>query len=627
MPKFANDLSKKYKMPAKLPGMKWYGVGLSFLLMSGLMIWMWLLGQVFLMGLSLLLGLAGALLTWPSQIGHVSLGKPSLSLFKKSSKAISERKSSFEFSGLDFSDSKSSKTKKSGKSLPWILLIVPTALVSLLLATAISAWAAITLLPSQMSSSLVKWYYLSWWSWLPMSAKFAIVTFLILSIILVIISKIIAKFPQTKNFHSLARSLAVVVITAEVAAFVGWQLALPLTLGLSAYELNRTASKLSSDPQSAGFVFEPDQIAKKIGESSEPLQIVRADRVDQQQLFRALTANPDRSTFYRDAVEWLPANAKPKFSLPEQSAILINNQLILRTIDKTIVEKLALPISRRIVGRYFQPRHLKDGEPSFAIIGRQDYIKYRNEQINDQMAEIDGEIAGIDRQIAAARQQMINAIIQYYEGNISYEEGANRYYAAADRIPGLQSKRAELVGLKRLVAGLKDRTPDELGIFVPDENSIKVVLDNQDLDHLDELLAVMVHEYLHYTSYVDDERRLGSFFEEGLTEYYTRRVVEQELGRTTDVGYIIVVPVIEGMASKLPADKLADVYFTKSEDTLESLLNEEYGKDFYADSQYHFLMISLSDLEGAVKLANDLIGQVGGTKIDAEAVKKEVESR
>src|SRR5260221_11151354 len=76
--------------------------------------------------------------------------------------------------------------------------------------------------------------------------------------------------------------------------------------------------------------------------------------------------------------------------------------------------------------------------------------------------------------------------------------------------------------------------PSELGVFVPSD-SIKVVINNKSSHSIGDYYETLVHEYLHYASYSSGKKLDSGFFEEGLTEYFARQTIKDNLQIDTNI--------------------------------------------------------------------------------------------
>ena len=358
------------------------------------------------------------------------------------------------------------------------------------------------------------------------------------------------------------------------------------------------------------------------------------------------------------------------------SAYLIKNIIVIKELDKDIFQTFAPTLIKKLVKKDLSPRYIKD-EPEVQIISRQDYLKYREDQINKEVEEIAGYIAeakkvlgSIAYNIQVAKNNIatlqgyiatntqyrdeewnycISATYTYYGwySNYTYRRYTDAYCqsqrAQRDQknaeyqseistnqkdLSYYQSQYSELKGYldqfqnyKAFIEATKDITPYELGLFEP-EKSIKVVLDSVGDKDISNFLETLTHEYIHYTSYVSEERTLPQFFEEGITEYLARKVVTDQLHKETNLGYPVIVKIINGMTKKISIEQFEDIYFNKSADQLESLLDNTYGKNFYKDTELYFALIPYSPPDEALKFANNIMFKIG----EPELIEKDLES-
>lgn len=371
----------------------------------------------------------------------------------------------------------------------------------------------------------------------------------------------------------------------------------------------------------------------------------------------------------------------PDFLLLESPIIkrpvyLIKNKIVIKELDKDIFETFAPTLVKKLIKKELSPRYIKD-EPVIKIISRQDYLKYRENQINKAIDEIAKNIDEIKKtlniiayNIQVSKENIttlqnyialntryrdeeynecINATWTYYglysnytyrvysdaycqslrdrreQKNIEYQKEIEKnqknlaYYQS--QYNELNEYLNQFENYKAFIEATKNLTPYELGLFEP-EKFVKVVLDTIDEKDISNFIETLAHEYLHYTSYVSEERTIPQFFEEGITELLARRVIKNQLNKETDLGYPLVVEVINKMTKKIPIKKFEDIYFTKSSDQLESLLNDKYGKNFYKDTELYFFLILYSPEEEALKFANNIMIRIG----EEEITKKDIEN-
>jgi hypothetical protein len=278
------------------------------------------------------------------------------------------------------------------------------------------------------------------------------------------------------------------------------------------------------------------------------------------------------------------------------------------------------------------------------VLGRQEYLKYREDKINEQIEKIDkyiteaqknvnilytgisnskGNISSSQANISdsiskrdsfyswcvnagyysyylnqfyrsysdeycnSGREEW-NVIIAKYDQNI--KENQNYLAYAQKELPQYQAILQQFKDIRDSTNQQKSSTPYELGLFEPD-NEIRIALDETSSNRLADYFSTLVHEYYHYTSYVSHEKVLPQFFEEGLTEYFARKSIVKTLSISTNEGYPGLVVIINEMAKKISDEKLLDIYLTKNYEALVGELNSAYGEKFYADSSLYFDVI------------------------------------
>jgi len=389
------------------------------------------------------------------------------------------------------------------------------------------------------------------------------------------------------------------------------------------------AKTLNSEPGKAGIYVGKDKVMERLNKMEEAPLISQKTLEDEdlRKTIASLNFSQDKENgefFNLSLTENIPAFLWPEMKLPEANMMIIGQRLLILKLDMEEMEEISPRLGWLILKSYVGKRTLKEASSNIDVLDRQAYLEFRDEQINKKLEEIDASISAINSKIYGIRNQMRDVVVQYYTGKIGIYDAINRLDSLQAGIYDLQAQQAELREARVFVEAQKDRAPDELGLFLPEEDmAIKVVLDFDNPEALKDFLAILVHEYYHYASYCDKERLLLPFFEEGLTEYYTRQTLSQVENLETIVGYPVIVKVVNVLAEKLSENRLQDAYFTKDQDMIENLLNDAYGANFYKDTEYHFLLIPFSPPEKAVKLANDIMHEVGGEELDLDEIIKE----
>lgn len=458
-------------------------------------------------------------------------------------------------------------------------------------------------------------------------------------------------------FGSILIVFSILILSFNVAFFTSFLVA--------AAEMHLVTSKLVSDPKGSGIFFEAKTIKEKLKKTDPPPKVygITSDLSKSIVPFYVEDQSKNKGEFYKAKVlKNIPQFLTPEADFPNASIALVKDNLLIKEINKEEIQLISPILGKLMVKQYIKPHYIKD-EPKVSVLGRQEYLKFRDDEINKQIKKIDEALTEIkgyintfagrvqeDRAKIAANQSAIDdavaqkeskynyclTLADYYEIEKSYCDRVKTQWDALiaeyqKNIEGWQEQLAydqkqlqeyqELEPIfenyREMIASQKDLAPQELGLFEP-ENSIKVVLDKVSPKAVTDFLATLTHEYLHYTSYVSEERTLPQFFEEGLTEYYSRKTIEKALNRKTNMGYPVLVKIIEEMAKKIPKEELERIYFTKSETDLIAVLDSAYGKDFYKDSEYYFTAISFAPPRESLKIANNIMFRIGGKDLKEE---------
>ncbi|OGC48046.1 hypothetical protein A2W32_01665 [candidate division WWE3 bacterium RBG_16_37_10] len=416
--------------------------------------------------------------------------------------------------------------------------------------------------------------------------------------------------------------------------------------------------------------YETEDLIKRIKELKVTPKILGVNENTKSDIISIIVSYKNNKSGFYESVLVVKAVKNVNKTLKVNAPVLIlpDDTLVINELDKNNFETISPPLARLMVSGKFNPLYIKE-EPSVELMSRQEYMKFREDQINEDIKSIDnliseankiinayyGRINEAKNKISFNQTEMENSrklresqyeycknagyysyyfgefyryysdsecesqrsewdeIIEQFKKNISDWQDAlqqNQYWLGET-----QKDKDILIAYKEIVASQKDTTPSELGLFEP-PSTVKVVLESVSDKALADYFATLVHEYLHYSSYVSKERVLPRFFEEGITEYYSRKVVKDQLGTVTNLGYPVFVPVIEKIAADLTEKELESIYFTKDHDRLISLLNEKYGSKFYEETEYYFNIIGYLPADKALKTANNILFKIGGEEIE-----------
>lgn len=459
-------------------------------------------------------------------------------------------------------------------------------------------------------------------------------------------------------------------VVSFMILFIGFGLAIVSTFIIALVQLNLFAINIKSNPNSSNILYNIESITKKIHQFDNPPKIIQTTQNDiGKEVIKHYINKNTLSNFYtQDVLNKIPDYAVVRLDLPKSNLVLTDNVLFVNELNKDDLQKISPRIAYLLVKKYFSPRYIKN-DPVIEVLVRQDYLKYREEQINDQLKTIGDYIGKVQQaidyqytiisddkiQIAlnqgylASSQQdkdedynwcLSRGYYDYFSGNYikSYSQDYCKSFASAKWDPLINQYKANFSGLNQqlqndqsslsyilnikdlldnrriIIANQKNITPQELGIF-HNQSKIKIALDWANSESIYNYLETLAHEYLHFTSYVSDKSTLPRAFEEGLTEYYARQIIKNELNRNIYLGYPVLVKVIQQMQARLPQKQLEDIYFNKDQSSLVALLNNTYGDKFYEKHDIDFAILPLLPNKDALDIANKIMNEIGGKQI------------
>jgi len=525
-------------------------------------------------------------------------------------------------------------------------------------------------------------YLFSFYAYIQKQGLMLFVLLLIFFLVLVVFNK--------RIFNNFIHRLIYSLVIFTVSVIIIFNLSFLTTYFFAAGELNFLSIRSKMGMMTTG----KDQINKKLKEYKKAPRIVGKDfKIDSNAIYQSLKLGGNKGNYYENSViGTLPKFLVAAFSLPKDNIVLFGNYLLIREIDRKEIQTITPVVVKLLVKDYFSSKYIKD-EPNYEVVGRQDYLKYREEDINKKIKKLDDAIDYINGEIAKAKQSLyeanssiqqlnsgiadarnkialnqsainetnnskssyysycINAGYSFYgtfyhtfsqsycDGQMStydsyiaqYQQNIRDWNTTIDdyqgkigqwnnivtywqgQISDLNDASTILSGYKILLTSKKDETVYELGIFIPDKD-IKLALDNVSSKSLADYLGTAVHEFLHYTSYISEEKsnNFEPFFEEALTEYFARKVIKKELNISTGQGYPLFTKVIDEMTKKVNESDLLDIYLTKDQNRLEQVLNQAYGNDFYKSSQTYFIQLYYSSANDMLKVANNIMFRIGG---------------
>lgn len=477
---------------------------------------------------------------------------------------------------------------------------------------------------------------------------------------------------KTKSLSKSIKQTSTVITTYFGLFIVSLYSAILFTIMIFSFQINYLFSVATTSPSKLGMVINKEDIVKNLKQLDKAPKVNVIKPIPDIKFYTHLLKNGEsKKKLIYEIINFVPKNylvANKK--LP--SLFILNSELYLTELNKDEIEYISPFLTKLIVKNYINKRYIKD-EPNISIISRQEYLKYREDQINNNLTEIDEQIeitnsilqeaynntAQTKQLINEAQHAIENSISKrdyYYNyclnaGYQSYFTGKFYYYftkAECDAklsewnnsitiiendlntlqnnliyyqkvINEFEIYKEDWLWVRELVESQKSHTSYELGVFIP-EKTIKIALDSINPKDIKLYLSTLAHEYFHYTSYVSNERQLPLFFEEGLTEYFARKSIKKSLGIDINIGYPIITKVIEEMSKKVGDKEFENIYFTKDVDQLMYILNQAYGDNFYEDSEYYFTALYYIQSVESLKFANNIMFKIGGKKITQDSI-------
>jgi hypothetical protein len=449
--------------------------------------------------------------------------------------------------------------------------------------------------------------------------------------------------------------------------------------GISIYliawlQLNIFSAIVSLNPSILGVSQNTEKIAQRLRTNEAAPKIVVSSedsRIQTQDIAKITTG---LNTFYS---KYILSSIPKQLMLPTKplgaDMFMVDNTLVFAKLNSKDLNAVTPILGHLYIKEYFQTRRIKS-YPLFTIMDIDSYNVYRTQNSFERLSDINSEVGGLnqnissmsativtdkniltDRQTQLQTAQNNKSIITkkcnskgvYHSGTIFDQyptsECANLQQNIDAQITSLQN---DLDSIQKKVNSDQDKLSvytaykeayntksstlisavqnlgNERGVYEPPD-SIKMILESSDPQTVADFLEILVHEYLHYASYNPD-KKIMTFFEEGLTEYFTRQIILYNLDIPAKFGYPIPTAIIQEMTNSIDESEFANIYFSKDQAQLEKTLDRVYGDGFYARNQVYFQTLLYSSNQAqTLKIANTIMHQIGGrTLTEKDGVSK-----
>lgn len=443
-------------------------------------------------------------------------------------------------------------------------------------------------------------------------------------------------------------------------------------------KVNIAVLQLKTSPSSVGVIYGKDAINSKLKSITTAPQVIGTDNNNPSNAILSVVVNDGsiRNNYFQERIiKTIPHFLIIPFNITNKSVVMVKNTIVISSIDKDIMQTISPTLARLLLKNYFKNHNFKS-DPTITILNRQEYLAFRQDEINQQVAKIlvlvkeeedyinglYGTISNAKQKISANQSAIQNASSQkdyyynlcnennsagYYFYGVFYhtyihrdcEAGKSQWdqdiaqyqknisdwnntlYVAQNNLSDAQTIEQYYKDYAQSVDATKESTPQELGIF-EGPSHVRVVLDSTNPKGIDAFLETLVHENLHYQSYVSEDRYFqftdetyDGFWEEGLTEYFARKVIASNLGININQGYPLIVRIVGQIAKKIPESELQRIYFTKDGSSLEANLDGAYGNNFYKDTEQYFKFLSYFPPDKQLKIANNIMTRIKGKQL------------
>lgn len=353
----------------------------------------------------------------------------------------------------------------------------------------------------------------------------------------------------------------------------------------------------------------------------------------------------------------------------DEGVLMVGNTLIIKKINSPDFQLVSPILGHLMIKNYFPGRNIKT-YPKVEFMDKSGYLGYRKEDFANKLklfdeliAKVENEIMNLTNLVSEEKEKLEENRIKldassklkekeyskcintgHYEDGIyvrtnsktycqertlSYQELVSDIEKEGENLENSlredEEKLKQYQGYAVFYKGQKLLTQEEsfyisyeFGTFSAPE-TIKISLTTQDNSQtLADYLELLVHEYLHYSSFDETGKRISSsFFEEGITEYFARRITEEHLKTKTNMGYPVVEKIISQMTKRISERDLADIYFANDQAGLEKLLDRIYEEDFYNNNIVMFETLQYTSEKGQIlNLANKIMEVIGGEAVN-----------
>ena len=458
------------------------------------------------------------------------------------------------------------------------------------------------------------------------------------------------------------------------AFFAGSLIAFFLLFIIALVHINSLSLLSFVNPQSTGIKTEIDVILEEIKSYDDVPNVVFNEAGNGRVVKTAAAFQSGKTNYYSSCIIPIISNIFILTNNDLQRSIFIGGDtLFVNDINSDNFQKLSPVVGYLMIKDYF-PKKVIRPFPQLSLVDKKDYAEFRKGNFKDKLETIDQLVMNIGKNIeeleisikgqqsqlseqednmlserADKEKEYIRCVNEgYYQEGIYYKTNSKEFCLEQknqreELIKGMindidDTKNSIIKNSQRIVNNQKylkfynsqklltqediNFIVDEYAIFNPPD-IIKITQTIQNNPQaLADYFVVLIHEYLHFTTYNEEGKSLGSlFFTEGLTEYFARKITAKNLGLMTNIAYPVNVKIIEQLMKRINEEDIAEIYFANDEKSLEKLIDMVYEEGFYQDN-----LITLetlhhsSDAEQILNLTNEVMKKIGGETLTKEDI-------
>jgi hypothetical protein len=428
------------------------------------------------------------------------------------------------------------------------------------------------------------------------------------------------RFNEAFSFNKKLVYSGIHVLTAAV---FGCILSFFILCIIAVIQLNIFSILTNTNPEMLGIISDRKEIQRVLKNNNRPPEITATDKNPHKELLAIAQATSGKNHFYGSMIlTTIPGFLVIPHGSENPSLMLLDNSLIVSEINQSDIEILSPVIGHLLVQHNFPTRKIK-AYPKISLMQKAEYAEFRKResakkliQIDDELKLLEDKISSVSATIELDKNQLTaskNPQSEKQVQNINVNEVNKRIIINETLLNDYRYLEKFYIAQKKLLQTLTVDASHENAAFIP-QDIIKIVHKTNNPHAIADYFSTLTHEYLHYASYVSENKWLSdSFFEEGLTEYFARSAIKNDLNTSTNLGYPVQAKIISEMTNLIPESEFAEIYFTKDQEGLERALDRVYGDGFYLKNKITFETLHYATTPNRVLfLANDIMKKIGG---------------